>query len=267
MKHLFWRKIVKLEAQALMMDQSLKLSKDTKDAFKHIKNLHTKLVKFINSQITSKVSTSIKLKESKLNNKKNKRNGKETEKDHLNKDTIQKLDILLEFYLESEKMILYLINEMFRKGFYESVDNKMNIFILLNKIMKIFVNIDQMILTTDIFSKYTMYKSSFNYENERLTILSCITLPMGRMILTLFCDSKNDLFHPNKLSKRTKVFLTDQKKKYLMLYQEISKIQELKYLQLYLGVICEFFIGEGFLKPDELEKGLLDYGKLLKHHE
>lgn len=87
---------------------------------------------------------------------------------------------------------------------------------------------------------------------------------MGRMILSLFYHCRIDLFHPTKLSKRTKIFFSENKKDFLIFYGEIAKNEDLKYLQLYLNILSEMFVGGEYLEEDVLGKGMVDYGKLLQ---
>lgn len=184
----------------------------------------------------------------------------------------------LSFYLQSETLILNLLNEMFNKSFMETIEKRKHIFDLLNKIMKLMIHIDIIRLKhPDIFCHYTLYKINnpkvfekqhTELEDKRFSILSLITLPMGRMIISLFTSDKFELFYPTLLSKRARIHLDNEKKKLLYTYCRISEGYGYKYILIYFVSIYKRFYGNKSYSFDyEIPEMCKDYIDMLYAHE
>lgn len=171
----------------------------------------------------------------------------------------------LYFYLSSETLALSLFNELFRPSFYDSVNKKRPLFLLLNKLLKIFITTDFLRLDNpELFCAYSLSKlkhpKSFRQnlnqtEEARLDILHSITLPMGRMILSLFADKKKELFYPSLLSKRSRILLDAENKKTLYTIAKLAEIQNFKYISLFLSSVYNKFYGTSSYKFDSEAAG------------
>ncbi|ORD94731.1 hypothetical protein ECANGB1_32 [Enterospora canceri] len=81
---------------------------------------------------------------------------------------------------------------------------------------------------------------------------------MAQMITTLFYSSKVDAYYPSSLSKRSKIFLSPVKLKYLLSYYNQAKKDEFRYLQAHLLMVIEIFTSE-IMDRSGLDPGLLSY--------
>lgn len=184
----------------------------------------------------------------------------------------------LSFYLKSETIVLALFNEIFKRNFYDSINKRKSVFVLLNKIMKIFLSIDCIRLRyPDVFCYYSFYKMHngdkldkicSECEDKRLSILGLITLPMGRLVLSLFSSEKFELFYPTTLSKRMRINLDGERKKSLYLYARLMELHNLKYLYVYFGAIYKRFYGTGSYTFDKhIDPVFEEYLDMLQNHE
>lgn len=179
-------------------------------------------------------------------------------------NVLKNLNLLLEIYLESEKIILYLLNEIFRDEFYEELSHKKKIFVILNKFFKYFLKIDKKLYKSNLFALYTEYKMNNNICNsqEKLDILSCIAMPMGQMFSTLFYTKDIDKYYPSKLSKRSKILLENNKITMLKFYYDVAQEYEYVYLQMYLLILIEMFTNE-VKNKQKLSDGMLGYIEII----
>lgn len=179
-------------------------------------------------------------------------------------NVLDNLNLLLEIYLESEKIILYLLNEIFRDEFYEKLSYKKKIFVILNKFFKYFLKIDKKLYKGNLFALYTEYKINNNTCNsqEKLDVLSCIAMPMGQMFSTLFYTKDIDKYYPSQLSKRSKILLENNKITMLKFYYDVAQEYEYVYLQMYLLILIEMFTDE-VKNKQKLSDGMLGYIEII----
>lgn len=190
-------------------------------------------------------------------------------------DILKDAKRLLQIYLDSENIMLFLFNKMFKSKFCKRVKNKRKMFRLLDGFCKNFIKIDQKLYKSDFWCKYTTYKAKNNIETsentkqetnqplfEKLDIFSCISMPMGQLFSTFFYSKEIDLFYPTKLSKRTKIFLAENKIELLKKYYILAQEDDFIYLQTYLLLIIEIFTTKVVLKVG-LSPALLDYVKIV----
>ena len=183
---------------------------------------------------------------------------------NLDGDTYVSAKKLLNIYLESEEIVLNLLNQMFKTKFYNNVKNKRKMFKVLDAFCKNFIKIDQKLYKGLFWSKYTEYKRTHNsfIEQEKLDILSCISMPMAQLFITLFYNKEKDLFYPTKLSKRSKIFLSDDKLKFLISYYKQIQEDEFIYIQSYFLIVIEIFTDE-IMSKKGLSDAILDYVRII----
>ncbi|KAI5151052.1 hypothetical protein ENBRE01_1867, partial [Enteropsectra breve] len=102
----------------------------------------------------------------------------------------------LDIYLKLEAILVVLFNEIFQPHFTKSIEKKKTIFVLLNKICKIMLSADSLrSRNVKIFCEHTLEKmkrrdlkklADEGTIDKRISILSAISLPMGRLLLCLF---------------------------------------------------------------------------------
>lgn len=183
----------------------------------------------------------------------------------------------LAFYLKGETLMLILLNELFQPSFHETINKKKPLFALLDKLMKIFISADCLRLQfPDVFCQYSLYKLYYSdkmqdlfseSEENKIDVLGCIALPMGRLILSLFSTQKTDIFYPTSLSKRTKINLCTQRKKCLYMIARLMEIHKFKYIALYLGAVYMKFFGKNSFKFDmPMTLIFKEYLELLQAH-
>ncbi|KAI4291714.1 hypothetical protein PAPHI01_0988 [Pancytospora philotis] len=183
----------------------------------------------------------------------------------------------LHFYLKCETFGLSLVNEIFKPHFVDSIGHRKAVFEMLNKLMKIFMSIDLLRLRhPEIFCSYSAYKLKHGdaihkicseFEDQRISILSSIPLPMGRLVLSFFASDKFELYYPTILSKRMRISLNKDAKKNLYIYARLMELNDFKYLHVYLGAVYKKFYGKNSYTFDPHINELLDeYLVMLQEH-
>lgn len=184
----------------------------------------------------------------------------------------------LSFYLKSEMLLLSLFNEMFKPHFSQTINRRKSIFVILNKLMKIFISVDCLRLRhPEIFCQFSFFKMHHGeemddicteVETQRLSILGCISLPMGRLVLSIFATNKLELFYPTLLSKRTRIYLCRDRQKLLYMFARLTEMHNLKYISFYMGAVYKRFFGNGSYRFDvSINPALSEYLDLLQEHE
>lgn len=181
------------------------------------------------------------------------------------KNIFKSVQLLMHIYLESEEIVLFLLNVMFKPKFFNQVKNKRKTFRILDAFCKNFIKIDQKLYKSDFWPRFTKYKQANDVDEdilEKMNIISCISMPMAQMFSTLFYNKEIDLFYPTKLSKRSKIFLDSKQIEFLIEYYKLAMEDEYVYIQTYFLLILEIFTNKTMLKTG-LTPALLDYTKII----
>lgn len=193
------------------------------------------------------------------------------------KNSVLIMKEMLGFYQLSENLIENLLNEIFRDNFDRFIIQKIAIFEILNKLLKLFISFDLIkIKAPDVFDMYSKHKILelealldlvTDQEDDRITILGMICLPMGRMFLSMFSSNKFDIKNADFLSKKSKIHLNSSRQKKLCFYGFLAYKYKLKYLALYIECIFKKLFNENLSEEDiNSNKHLSEYFELLENH-
>lgn len=157
---------------------------------------------------------------------------------------VEIMKAFVNFYLNGESLLDNLVNEVLRESFEEDMANKVQIFKLLNKILKIFYIVDIIKLRNpQVFCYYSTFRlidyerfeaTVSPQEDSRISLIGQMTLPMGRLFFSLFTCRNFDLEIPVILSKRSKILFDTDKQKRLYFYYYLSDKYDFKYLKIYI---------------------------------
>lgn len=166
---------------------------------------------------------------------------------------------MLNFYQRAESLMQYVLHEIFRDTFDELMAEKRAVFDLANNLLKLFVLFDLMKIQNPlVFCMYSKHKLLSpdsllgivsDIEDDRISILGSICLPMGRLFLSMFSSDSFEIIHPAFLSKRSKIHLNTEKQKKLCLYGYMAERFEWKYLLIFAGAVFEKMFGKGIFEP------------------
>lgn len=153
---------------------------------------------------------------------------------------------LISYYEKSDTLMSTLLNEIFSKRFVETIDRRLSLFELLDKIFRMFYLFDKhRFSNVSLFHNFSFYKMKNRKCIDEKEIVKCstfssIAMPMGRLFLSYFTSENYEIFHPVILKKRTTLFLSDTKKEYLrFVCSIIVDHTEFKYLKMYLCGLYE----------------------------
>lgn len=123
---------------------------------------------------------------------------------------------ILEFYDSAKIHISMLLEEVFKNP----MDKKRELFVLLNKMFKIFMVFDiYRHQNPAIFHGFAMYKDKAQTKDEalirRITAFSAISMPMAHLFMSYFRLDNDEIHAPTELIKRCPIFLSDAKKEHL----------------------------------------------------
>lgn len=167
---------------------------------------------------------------------------------------------MLGFYERAEMLMQYVLNEIFRDAFEELIAERRAVFDLANRLLKLFVLFDLMKIRNPlVFCMYSKHKllnmddllSAVNdIEDDRISVLGSICLPMGRLFLSMFSSDNFEVSLPAILSKRSKIHLNIEKQKKLCLYGYMAEKFEWKYLLIFVGVVFKKMFSKSIFEPD-----------------
>lgn len=167
---------------------------------------------------------------------------------------------MLDFYQRAESLIQYVLDEVFRDTFEELISERRAVFDLANKILKLFVLFDLMKIRNPlVFCEYSRHKLLnpddllgivSDIEDDRISILGSICLPMGRQFLSMFSSDNFEICLPALLSKRSKIHLNAEKQKRLCMYGYMAQKFEWKYLLIFLSAVLEKMFGKGIFESN-----------------
>jgi hypothetical protein len=153
---------------------------------------------------------------------------------------------LISYYEKSDTLMGTLLNEIFSKKFIETIDKRLSLFELLDKIFRMFYLFDKhRFNNVKLFHNFSFFKMKNRKCIDEKEVVKCstfssIAMPMGRLFLSYFTSENYEIFHPVILKKRTTLFINDTKKEYLRFVCSIVVDHtEFKYLKMYLCGLYE----------------------------
>ncbi|KAM0680431.1 hypothetical protein GINT2_001491 [Glugoides intestinalis] len=184
---------------------------------------------------------------------------------------------MLRFYQECEEILQNIVFEAFNESFVEEIEKKRNFFEISNKIFKLMMHFDVLkAKNSSIFAQYTemrlnnteeFRKKIDDAEDDKISMFNLISMPMGRLFLSMFTSTRFDLQIPLFLGKISKVYLNEEYKKRLCLFIYLSETHQWKYVFLFMNILFERSIGSnGFNFPSIMVKNYQEYSEMLKRH-
>jgi len=186
------------------------------------------------------------------------------------KQTIAAIKSFLDFYMQSEIFINTLFREILRPSFYRTLSRRRPFFVILNKVLKIFVSLDILVFKSpELYVNFTKFKR--DTENvileQRLSVITGISLPMGRMVVSLFTNDGKELYVPPFLSKHKKIDLSLINKNLIPLYFHVLEDSSFKYVSEFLRLIDRKFAKKSLCKMNASPKLHSFYFTLLEQHQ
>lgn len=241
---MFWKPILKAKAeQVVFLAKGQDLSVDVNEKYNEMKNGLQKIIERINN-----------------------------EPDHTECVEICKKMLLL--YSTCEELLQNIVFEFFRESFIKNIGKKECLFVVSNKIFKIMMLYDLLKAKNPwIFAKYTemrikmekdFWKLVDEQEDVKISVLNMISMPMGRLFLSMFTSSIFDIEIPEFLGKISKIYLDIEFQKRLFIYIYLSEIHQWKYLHVFLVALLTRVVGNNYDLKDEQFHNYLEYLELLK---
>ncbi|KAF9764179.1 hypothetical protein NGRA_0754 [Nosema granulosis] len=169
------------------------------------------------------------------------------------RDCLSCIKQLITFYEKSDTLVTSLVNEMLRNRFIDSIEKRLSLFEILNKLLRMFFLFDKhRHNSTEVFQSFAFLKVNHREELEERDVIKCSTfcsvaMPMGRLLISYFVTDGFEVFHPVILKMRTTLYLTETKKDYLLFINKIMvEHTDLKYVKLYFCALYEKLYDENF---------------------
>lgn len=186
------------------------------------------------------------------------------------RNVLKDMQTILEFYESSNIYLILLLEEILK----EPISRKKQIFILLDKLFKMFFIFD---ITrhnkSQLFHNYTLFKESkTNQTNfmQKCNAFAALSMPMGHLFISTFSAEYKEVYYPTQLIKRNTIFLNNQKRNYIFYLSCIfCEIKELPYCRIFFcGLFNRFFQSGyfiGFIEQLESQKQAY-YVSLAEYH-
>lgn len=169
------------------------------------------------------------------------------------KKSVAAIESCLEFYEQSEKLMTALLTEILKSE--TNIRRKKAIFVLLNKIAKLFylfdTNRSKNLLAFHDFAIAKQGAALGLHENEvlRLTSFVAIAMPMAHLFVSSFRSNNLELHIPKMLFNRNLIHLSANKKKVLRQICEVLGRTELGYIAVYFLAACNRFSSKSDFSP------------------
>lgn len=198
-----------------------------------------------------------------------------------NIDSIQSIDICkksIVFYEICEELLQHILNECFSDTFLESIRRKRDIFEISNKLFKILMLFDLLKSRNPrIFSNYCelrlkqeeKFKEMVDdLQDDKISMLNMISVPMGRLFLSMFSSQKFNLLNPLFLGKISKIHLDTEKQNRLCIFTYLCEINQWKYAFIFFSALFDRVTNTNYfdLKNNTL-KNLRGYLEMLKEQK
>lgn len=184
---------------------------------------------------------------------------------------------MLFFYTSCEELVHLLMLECFKDSFIRNVERRLGVFTMVNKIFKIMMIFDVMKLRNrEIFSCYSemrlLEKGTMNdideVEDNKISMLFMICIPMARMFLTMFSSPIFDLEIPCLLGKIPKLYLDLDHQKMVGLFAYLSEKHNWRYSLVFFSVLFERATGSSELDVNRnTTANLLAYLDMMKQQK
>lgn len=185
---------------------------------------------------------------------------------------------ILVFYLKAEDLLHNLVLECFNENFMYNINQKKKIFELANKIAKFFIRFDVIKAKNfQVFTEYTQirlnseerfYKLVNSSEDDKISMLFKMAMPMARLFLSMFSSPIFNLEIPVFLGKFSKVHLTLEEQKKLGIFIYLCENYQWKYLIVFLMGVFDRATGKNwFLIKNEKLEDFVIYLEMMKQHQ
>ncbi|TBT99800.1 hypothetical protein CWI39_1889p0010 [Hamiltosporidium magnivora] len=143
-------------------------------------------------------------------------------------DTVDYMKEIISFYEDSDRYISILMTEVFKSNKIETLEKKRELYLLLNKLFKIFFIFDiERHRNILLFHNFSLLKILLHNENPRkrftdndilrLTSFAALSQPMAHLFLSYFTSDTLEILHPTILTKRGTLHISPKRKEFLYL--------------------------------------------------
>lgn len=161
---------------------------------------------------------------------------------------LDKLDLgintIITFYDACGAFMIILLDEIFK----EPLENKKDLFLLVNKTFKIFFIFD---VTKhrypNFFSDFARYRESIDSKiNSRFAILATLAMPMAHCFASYFSSEYIEIHAPSELIRRNSMYLDEKKKEHLYKIACISCKYDYQYCRVFFAGLFNRFFHSGY---------------------
>lgn len=198
-----------------------------------------------------------------------------------NIDPVQSINICKKcicFYEICEELLQHIMNECFSDTFLESIGRKRDVFEISNKIFKILMLFDLLKSRNPrIFSNYCelrlkqedAFKEAVeDLQDDKISMLNMMSVPMGRLFLSMFSSHKFNLTNLMFLGKISKIHLDTEKQNRLCIFTYLCEINQWKYAFIFFSALFNRITDTNYfdLKNNTL-KNLRGYLEMLREQK
>lgn len=159
----------------------------------------------------------------------------------------ENIEFILSFYDDCSCFMAILIDEIFKNP----LENKKDLFILIDKMFKIFFVFDVIKHKhPNFFSDFARYRDdSDSTTNEKFALLTALAMPMAHCFVSYFSSENIEIHAPSKLIRRNAIYLDDNKKEHLYKLGCIVCKYDYEYCRIFFsGLFNKFFQSAYFLQ-------------------
>ncbi|KAF7684185.1 hypothetical protein TCON_0620 [Astathelohania contejeani] len=184
-------------------------------------------------------------------------------------ETLKEMEFIYMFYDTCDRFATYILRDLLRKRSLNSLDKDKQLFILFEKLFKIFYLFDILKRENSIlFCNFTSYKRNNKLPRSvylKYTTLSAMSLPMAHLFLSYFVTEEKEIYFPQMFRKRGTIHLFT-KKKHLLYYISCITCHQKDYpfCKLYFCALFNTFFRSYYLYSHILN---LKNSKLIEYYE
>lgn len=173
------------------------------------------------------------------------------ESSHDTKKMESGVDLILTFYDACGSYMIILLDEIFKNP----LENKRELFSLINKTFKIFFVFDVMKHRhPSFFNGFARYRDDGDSAvNDRFAILTALAMPMAHCFVSYFSSEEVEIHAPSKLIRRNSIYLDENKKEHLYKLGCITCKYDYEYGRIFFAGLFNRFFHSGYF-VDHIER-------------
>lgn len=164
---------------------------------------------------------------------------------------------LVSVYETLQELLDVLLKELNKPSFIAHVHKMQPFFEFLNKVLRMVVKLDLFKIQNPlIFAAYSEHrllnpKEITKYveqiEDQKISTYQSVSLPLGRLFLSFFSNSKFDLISPVLLSKISKILIDQEKLDNLGIFTYLARLNNWRYINVVFSVTINRLLNRNVL--------------------